>query len=172
MKPNERRGGFEHIKPLVLAILLGIAGGLIQGYAFSSWSPWNQSRLIVFFLLLLFIISPCIPVIGGSALKLPIAYLALAVFISEFSVVPFCDVFWHLTKEMELFEMKMLPSYLYLLLWAGFLLTVEGNRIAKIFSYLFFVAFLLCYAYTFRCIKRGIRNREDLIFAVLILLLI
>jgi uncharacterized membrane protein YccF (DUF307 family) len=183
MKPDEQRGDLEHIKPLALAILLGIVGGLIQGYTFGFWrSPSNNTShishgwwecllyLLSAFLLSLFIISPCIPVIGGSALKLPIAYLTLAVLISKFSVVPFCDTFWHLTEEEEmmLFKTKMIPSYILLLLWAGFFLTLKVN----LTSILFLIAVLLSYAFTFRCIKRGIRDRDDLIFAVLILLLI
>jgi fatty acid desaturase len=76
-------GALECIKPLALAILLGIAGGLIQGYLFWSLSndtiptettiEWLQHMLAYMHFMLL-VISPCIPVIGGSALKLPIAF--------------------------------------------------------------------------------------------------
>lgn len=116
--------------------------------------------------------------------KITNSFLALAVFISESSTLLFREAFgyqkyqdlplWRRVEEIDrerrdlFIEKIFIPSYVYLLLWAGFFLSLKTN---KLFSTLFLTAVLLSYAYTFRCIKRGIKDRDDLIFAALILLL-
>jgi hypothetical protein len=107
------------------------------------------------------------------------------VFISESSTLLFREAFgyqkyqdlplWRRVEEIDrerrdlFIEKIFIPSYVYLLLWAGFFLSLKTN---KLFSTLFLTAVLLSYAHTFRCIKRRIKDRDDLIFAALILLLI